>query len=151
MSASFHERQQLGRCRQCGGLSFVLDARIAWVALARLQGFRHAHREYLLRLAENDLANLSLDWLSEKWERAVFPHGRDSRMLYRRFFELGVFSQIMRELNSGDLDVEGSDRLDDDRVHLVSDEELQRELPRYCEIVGLENVRHEQVRVLARA
>nr|WP_258187902.1 hypothetical protein [Trinickia symbiotica] len=70
--------------------------------LMELQGFRNAHREYLL-LTDNDLANLPLDWLPEKWERAVFPHGRDSRMLHRRFFELGVFSQIMRELNSGDL------------------------------------------------
>jgi hypothetical protein len=43
----------------------------------------------------------------------------------------------MRELNSGDLYVEGSDRFDDYRVHQVSDEEFRRELPRYCEIVGL--------------
>lgn len=105
-------------------------------ALAWLQGFRSAHREYLL-LTDNDLANLPLAWLPEKWERAVFPHGRDSGMLHRRFFELCVFHQIMRELNSGDLYMEGSDRFDDYRVHQVSDEEFQRELPRYCEIVDL--------------
>lgn len=59
------------------------------------------------------------------------------QILHRRFFELGVFSQIMRELNSGDFYVEGSDRFDDYRVHQVSDEQFRRELPRYCEIVGL--------------
>ncbi|MFL9861475.1 hypothetical protein PQR72_38060 [Paraburkholderia madseniana] len=112
------------------------QARAVLVALAWLQGFRNAHSEYLL-LTDNDLANLPLDWLPEKWEHAVFPHGRDSRMLRRRFFELGVFSQIMRELNSDDFYVEGSDRFDDYRVHQVSDEQFRRELPRYCEIVGL--------------
>ena len=58
-------------------------------------------------------------------------------MLRRRFFELCVFHQIMRELNSGDLYVKGSDRFDDFRVHQVSAEEFQRELSRYSEIVGL--------------
>ncbi len=80
---------------------------------------------------------LPLDWFPEKWERAVFPHGRGRWMLHRRFFDLAVFSQIMRELNSVDLFVEDSARFDDYRVHQVSDEELQRELPRYSEMVGL--------------
>ena len=106
------------------------------IALAWLRGFRNAHREHL-PLTNNDLANLPLDWMPEKWERAVFPRGRDGGMLHRRFFELCVFHQIMRELNSGDLYVKGSDRFDDFRVHQVSAEEFQRELFRYCEIVGL--------------
>ena len=130
------QRSLLFQCLDVLPLRSSSQDRAVLVALAWLQGFRNAHREYLL-LTENDLANLPLNWLPEKWERAVFPHGRDSRMLHRRFFELGVFSQIMRELNSGDLYVEGSDRFDDYRVHQVSDEEFQRELPRYCEIVGL--------------
>lgn len=131
-----NQRSLLFQCLDVLPLRSSSQDHAVLVALAWLQGFRNAHREYLL-LTENDLANMPLDWLPEKWERAVFPHGRDSRMLHRRFFELGVFSQIIRELNSGDLYVEGSDRFDDYRVHQVSDEEFQRELPRYCEIVGL--------------
>ncbi|NPT60787.1 Tn3 family transposase [Paraburkholderia elongata] len=131
-----NQRSLLFQCLDVLPLRSSSQDRAVLVALAWLQGSRNAHREYLL-LTENDLANLPLDWLPEKWGRAVFPHGRDSRMLHRRFFELGVFSQIMRELNSGDLYVEGSDRFDDYRMHQVSDEEFQRELPRYCEIVGL--------------
>ncbi|TAL55812.1 Tn3 family transposase [Pandoraea sp.] len=130
------QRSLLFQCLDVLPLQSSSQDRAVLVALAWLQGFRNAHREYLL-LTDNDLANLPLDWLPEKWERAVFPHGRDSRMLHRRFFELGVFSQIMRELNSGDLYVEGSDRFDDYRVHQVTDDEFRRELPRYCEIVGL--------------
>lgn len=130
------QRSLLFQCLDVLPLRSSSQDRSILIALAWLQGFRNAHREYLL-LTENDLANLPLDWLPEKWGRAVFPHGRDSRMLHRRFFELGVLSQIMRELNSGDLYVEGSDRFDDYRVHQVSDEEFRRDLPRYCEIVGL--------------
>ncbi|CAG9243406.1 Tn3 family transposase [Paraburkholderia caribensis] len=131
-----NQRSLLFQCLDVLPLRSSSQDRAVLVALAWLQGSRNAHREYLL-LTENDLANLPLDWLPDKWMRAVFPHGRDSRMLHRRFFELGVFSQIMRELNSGDLYVEGSDRFDDYRMHQVSDEEFRRELPRYCEIVGL--------------
>ncbi|MBU9599502.1 Tn3 family transposase [Burkholderia multivorans] len=130
------QRSLLFQCLDVLPLRSSSQDRSVLIALARLQGFRNAHREYLL-LTDSDLANLPLSWLPEKWERAVFPHGRDSRMLHRRFFELGVLSQIMRELNSGDLYVEGSDRFDDYRAHQVSDHEFRRELPRYCEIVGL--------------
>ena len=49
------------------------------IALAWLRGFRNAHREHL-PLTNNDLANLPLDWMPEKWERAVFPRGRDGGM-----------------------------------------------------------------------
>jgi TnpA family transposase len=130
------QRSLLFQCLDVLPLQSSSQDRAVLTSLAWLQGFRHAHREYLL-LTDNDLANLPLNWLPEKWEKAVFPHGRDSRMLHRRFFELCVFHQIMRELNAGDLYVEGSDRFDDYRVHQVSDEEFQRELPRYCEIVDL--------------
>ncbi|OXC74453.1 Tn5044 transposase [Caballeronia sordidicola] len=87
------QRSLLFQCLDVLPLQSSSQDRAVLVALAWLQGFRNAHREYLL-LTDNDLANLPLDWLPEKWERAVFPHSRDSRMLHRRFFELGVFSQI---------------------------------------------------------
>jgi hypothetical protein len=122
-------RSLLLQCLDLLPLRSSSQDRSVLIALTWLQGLRNAHREYLL-LTDNDLANLPLNWLPEKWERAIFPHGRDSRMLHRRFFELCVFHQIMRELNSGDLYVEGSDRFDDFRTHQVSIEEFQRELPR---------------------
>nr|WP_254209640.1 Tn3 family transposase [Burkholderia multivorans] len=130
------QRSLLFQCLDALPLRSSSQDRAVLIALAWLRGFRAAHREYLL-LTETDLANLPLDWMPEKWARAVFPHGRDSRMLHRRFFELCVFHQIMRELNSGDLFVEASDRYDDYRIHLVSDEIFRRELPRYCETIGL--------------
>ncbi|MGF6292937.1 hypothetical protein QFZ98_004798 [Paraburkholderia youngii] len=90
-----NQRSSLFQCLDVLPLQSSSQDRAVLVALAWMQGFRNAHREYLL-LTESDLASLPVDWLPEKWERAVFPHGRGSRMLHRRFFELGVFSQIMR-------------------------------------------------------
>lgn len=46
-------------------------------------------------------------------------------------------SPIPRRTSECDLYVEGRDRFDDFRVHQVSPEEFQRELPHYGEIVGL--------------
>jgi TnpA family transposase len=48
-----------------------------------------------------------------------------------------VFSQLTRELNSGDVYVEQSDQYDDPREHQVSWDEFHEELPRYGELVGL--------------
>uniref|UniRef100_UPI003BEF24A6 Tn3 family transposase n=1 Tax=Burkholderia arboris TaxID=488730 RepID=UPI003BEF24A6 len=131
-----NQRSLLFQCLDVLPLRSSSQDRSVLISLAWLQGFRDARREFLL-LTENDLANLPLDWMPEKWMHAVFPHGRDSRMLHRRFFELCVLHQIMRELNSGDLYVEGSDQYDDYRIHQVTDEELRQALPRYCETVGL--------------
>ncbi|OUL86127.1 Tn3 family transposase [Paraburkholderia hospita] len=99
-----------------------------------LRQFRSSRREYLL-LGDTDLAQLPLDWIPEKWEKSVFPHGRSSGMLHRKYFELCVFSQLMRELNSGDVYVEYSDQYDDPREHQVSWDEFREELPRYSELV----------------
>jgi len=103
-------------------------------ALAWLRNFRSSRREYLL-LNDTDLAQLPLDWIPEKWEKSVFPHGRPSGMLHRKYFELCMFSEIMRELNSGDAYVEHSDQYDDPREHQVSWAEFRAELPRYSELV----------------
>ncbi|EUC12676.1 Tn3 family transposase [Paraburkholderia hospita] len=103
-------------------------------ALDWLRQFRSSRREYLL-LGEADLAQLPLDWIPEKWEKSVFPHGRSSGMLHRKYFELCVFSQLMRELNSGDVYVEYSDQYDDPREHQVSWDTFREELPRYSELV----------------
>ncbi len=81
-------------------------------ALEWIKQLRTSRREYLL-LSDTDLAQLPLDWVPEKWERCVFPDGRSARLLHRKYFELCVFGQLMRELNSGDVFVEGSDQYDD--------------------------------------
>ncbi|MFP4896618.1 Tn3 family transposase [Paraburkholderia sp. EG304] len=106
------------------------------VALTWMQPLRSSRREHLM-LSDDDVATLPLDWIPEKWEKSIFPDGRSARLLHRKYFELCVFSQIMRELNSGDVYVEQSDQYDDPREHQVSWDEFQEELPRYGELVGL--------------
>ncbi|QUN32294.1 Tn3 family transposase (plasmid) [Cupriavidus sp. KK10] len=130
------QRSLLFQCVEVLPLRSSSQDKAILVALAWMDGFRASHREYL-QLTDNDLANLPLDWIPDKWNKAIFPDGRSARLLHRRYFELCVFHQVMQELSSGDLYVEGSDRFDDFRVHQVSQQEFQREMPRYCEIVGL--------------
>lgn len=130
------QRSLLFQCIEALPLRSSSQDKAILVALAWMQGYRTSHREYL-QLTEAEFADLPLDWLPDKWNKAIFPDGRNSRLLHRRYFELCVFHQLMQELNSGDLYVEGSDRFDDFRVHQVSQEEFLREVPRYCDIVGL--------------
>lgn len=108
-------------------------------ALAWLQRFRSSHREYLA-LTADDLAQLPLDWLPEKWRRLVFGSGKSAgppTTLHRKYFELCVLSQLMQELKSGDLYVEHSDQYDDYREHQVSWEEYEREVDQYGELIGM--------------
>lgn len=103
-------------------------------ALSWIKRLRSSRREYLM-LSEADLAELPLDWIPEKWEKSIFPDGRSARLMHRKYFELSVFSQLMRELNSGDVYVEQADQYDDPREHQVSWDEFREELPRYGELV----------------
>ena len=104
-------------------------------ALDWMRSYRTSHREYLM-LSDRDAANLPLGWIPDKWEKPIFPNGKSGRLMHRKYFELCVFSQIMRELKSGDIYVENSDQYDDPRVHQVSWEEFRAELPRYSELVN---------------
>lgn len=84
--------------------------------------------------------DLDLDWIPDAWWRLVT--GQRSREVVpnrvdRRRFEACAFSQMMWELKSGDLAVEGSDRFADYREQLVGWEEYERLVGRYAEIAGL--------------
>lgn len=55
----------------------------------------------------------------------------------RRHFEVCVFSQVMWELKSGDLCIEGSDKFADYREQLISWEEYEESVTAYGEQVEL--------------
>ena len=105
------------------------------IALTWMHQFRSLHRENLV-LSDDDAARLPREWIPEKWEKPVFPDGRGGKLLHRKYFELCVFSQLMRELNSGDVYVEQSGQYDDPREHQVSWDEFHEELPRYGDLLG---------------
>nr|WP_227789652.1 MULTISPECIES: hypothetical protein [unclassified Burkholderia] len=64
------QRSLLFQCLDVLPLRSSSQDRSALIALAWLQGFRNAHREYLL-LTDNDLRSLPLDWLPEKVESGL--------------------------------------------------------------------------------
>ena len=106
-------------------------------------------RRPTVAMTNDELASLSLGWLSEKWRKLVIGKTESGvTPLDRRYFELCVCSQIAQELKSGDLYVENSDQYDDTREQLVSWDEFQRELPRYGEQAGIPTDAAEFVRGL---
>ena len=83
---------------------------------------------------------LDLSWMPEAWWRLVTElqnHDEAPKRLYRRYFELCVFSQLMMELKSGDLCILGSNHYADYRDQLISWEEYHRDIAAYGEMVGL--------------
>lgn len=108
-------------------------------AMAWLKDYRTSHREHIC-LTTNDISELSLKWIPEKWRGLVLGKiktGVPPAMLHRKYFELCVLSHVMQELKSGDIFVEHSDQYDDYREHLVTWEEYHTESSHYGELVGL--------------
>jgi hypothetical protein len=83
---------------------------------------------------------LDLSWVPDKWWKLVTGPSNRHRLppqLNRRHFEVCLFSQIVAELKSGDLCIEGSDQFADYRSQLVPWTEYKRSVAGYGEQVGL--------------
>jgi TnpA family transposase len=83
---------------------------------------------------------VDLSWIPDGWWRLVT--GEQARSQYpekvnRRHFETCAFSQILWDLNSGDLCIVGSDAFADYRSQQISWEEYQTKIATYSEVVGL--------------
>ncbi len=106
-------------------------------ALNFLLEHEHKHAEWL---TAPKTPCLDFSWMSEAWRDLVIErHDQDEapKRLHRRYFELCVFSQLMRELKSGDLCIPGSNLYADYRNQLISWEEYNRDIVGYGEMIGL--------------
>lgn len=96
-----------------------------------------------LLLKNNEKTTLTSDdlqWIPEKWWKLVVGDVQRNAVLTRinrRQFEVCVCLQMVRELNSGDLCVMGSDDYSDYRDELVPMDECERTRSDYGEKVGL--------------
>jgi len=83
---------------------------------------------------------LDLSWIPDKWWKLVTGISRRDvtpTQVDRRHFEVCLFSQVMWELKSGDLCIEGSDKFADYREQLISWEEYAQTIAAYGEQVEL--------------
>lgn len=83
---------------------------------------------------------VDLSWVPEGWWRWISPRRRQDgipNQIHRRHFEVCVFSQIMHELKSGDLYIEGSEKYSDYRQQLISWEEFEKNVATFSEQAGL--------------
>ena len=83
---------------------------------------------------------LDLSWIPDKWWKLVTGMNRRDvppAQVDRRHFEVCVFSQVMWELKSGDLCIEGSDKFADYREQLISWAEYEESVTAYGEQVEL--------------
>ncbi len=87
-----------------------------------------------------DMPLLDLSWIPDGWWRLVTgeqTRGQYPARVQRRHFEACAFSQILWDLNSGDLCIVGSDAFADYRNQQISWEEYKAKIAAYSEVVGL--------------
>jgi TnpA family transposase len=83
---------------------------------------------------------LDLTWVPDKWWKLMTGTSSRTRTpprVARRHFEVCVFSQVMTELLSGDLCIEGSAQFADYRAQLIPWEDYTRTVAAYGVQVGL--------------
>jgi hypothetical protein len=83
---------------------------------------------------------VDLSWASDTWWKFMTGQSKRSTSpdkVLRRHFEIAVFSQLLWDLKSGDLYVEGSDQYADYREQLISWEEYAKQLESYGTLVEL--------------
>ena len=89
---------------------------------------------------ERELNRLDLSWVPSKWW-SLLAEQRQSQpyptQIHRRNFEMCVFSQILLELQSGDLYIEGSYEFGDYYSQLISWEEYEMQVEEYGTQVNL--------------
>ncbi|MBX9899211.1 MAG: Tn3 family transposase [Burkholderiaceae bacterium] len=96
---------------------------------------RQSHRESLSIAG----TNINLKWIPEKWRKLVTGQRTVDQVseVSRKYFELCVLTETMRELQSGDLYVANSDQFSDYRTQLVEWDEYQAQVEEYGAMLGL--------------
>jgi hypothetical protein len=90
-------------------------------ALACLRMHRTSKRNWL----DLSATPLDLSWVPDKWWTLVTGttvRTRAPRQVNRRHFEVCLFSQVIAELKSGDLRIEGSEQFADYREQLIAEQ-----------------------------
>lgn len=83
---------------------------------------------------------LELDQISDRWRKLVTGktgRGIPTTEVHKRYLELWVFSELVRQLNSGDIYIEGSQEYRDYREQQISWEQYQEKIPRYEALSGI--------------
>ena len=95
---------------------------------------QYSKREFL------ETSELDLSWITDKWRKLVT--GKTTRqskveVVNRRFFELCVFTELSRQLESGDMYLDNSLEYDDFTKRYISWEEYAQQAPAYEAISGI--------------
>jgi len=86
--------------------------------------------------------NLDFSWINSIWWKLITGYPKQNRppqRINRRYFEVCVFTEIVWNLKSGDIFINGSDDYSDYRDQLVSWEEYESLVNQYSEEVELPN------------
>ena len=136
MMASYQaQRPLLLNCLSLLALASTHSDQTLVQAIAFVLQHRSSHKEHL----SVDKSALSLNWLPDKWRRIVVQENEQGEpaSVHRKYFELCVFSEVARELQSGDLFVRDSDQYGDYREQLIGWDTFESQVADYGSMLSL--------------
>lgn len=111
---------------------------------------RHSRKEWLPIMN----SKLNLSWLPDKWHQLVIDSGHktvQTEQVHRKYFELCVFTELIKQIKSGDIYIEGSIDFDDYRKHLIGWNTYYDEVMDYESISGIPTEAHRLIEKLQEA
>jgi hypothetical protein len=100
---------------------------------------RQSYREYLSTIKYG----INLKWIPEKWRKLVIGQRSGAvTEVNRKYFELCVLTEVMQELQSGDLCVANSDQYSDYRDQLIDWATYQTQIKEYGAMLNIPTERN---------
>ncbi|MEM6801305.1 MAG: Tn3 family transposase [Bacteroidota bacterium] len=103
--------------------------------------YRKSRKEWVSILdEETGELSLDLDWITDPWRKLVTGKAAKNSaidQIHRKNFELCVFSELDRQLNSGDIFITGSGEFSDFRTQQISLEEYDKRIPEFEALSGI--------------
>jgi len=141
--------------------NYFSSKRATLLKLVRLLNFKTASQDEALITALHIVLNnanskkeffrnfeIDLSFTSEKWRKLICKKDKDIDLIYRRYFELAVFSGLSSALRSGDIFIDGAETYADYRKELLELKECEPLLDDYCNEIALPNNAKDFVMVL---
>lgn len=97
---------------------------------------RHGAKKLLPLTNNQDTYPVFLDLMPEKIKKIAVDNENDT--INRHYYELGIFTELLDEMNCGDIFILGAYDFNDPNVSLISRENFEKNVDNYCHIAQLE-------------
>jgi len=97
---------------------------------------RNYSKKFLPLMKNQDTYPIYLNLIDEKIRKIAID--KEKETINRYYYELGIFTELLDEMNCGDIFIPGAYHFNDPNLSLISDENFEENIDDYCHMTQLE-------------